>query len=80
MHERGPGEDIIQLDNSNFVNDDEDEEREQLAYYPKVYSGSHAKIPIPTATSIISGKMHQKRQNQKIKHQENYFTDMKPQQ
>jgi hypothetical protein len=77
MQERGPGEDnIIQLDSSNFMLNEEDEG--QLAYYPKIYSGSHAKMPIPTATSIVTGKL-QSRHNQMTKHQENYFTDMKHQ-
>jgi hypothetical protein len=44
-----------------------------------LYSGgSHAKAPIPTATSLTSGKlMMQSRHKQKIIHQENYHTDIK---
>ena len=46
------------IDRSHLALDDESSEpTEKLAYYSKVYSGSHAKIPLPTATSIISTKI-----------------------
>jgi hypothetical protein len=49
----------------------------KIAYFSKLYSGSHAKIPLPTANSIIPNK-HQSRQKYYINHQEIFQTDSKP--
>lgn len=36
--------------------ENEEVKSDKLAYYSKLYSGSHAKIPLPTANSIIPKK------------------------
>ena len=56
--------------------DNEEIKSDKLAYYSKLYSGSHAKIPLPTANSIIP-KKYQSRQKHYINHQEIFSTDSK---